>query len=198
VKTFWEDPSRLGEVLTLVKQNPETFRAVITSDFAQANVLVRTRFETSTEIAAAVNRIRDWAEQHPGMPAEPTGNIILLNGTTDDVVWGQVKSVTVALAVIFVVMSLLFLSAKVGFIAGFAENGGIFAVAPGRKNTVTIAFAADTKGAGPTEKAFRAHASAFYKRHISDIMQSKRNAVLVWTTAPTQDQINTAIACLAS
>ena len=87
---------------------------------------------------------------------------------------------------------------KVGFIAGFADNGGVFAVAPGSKNTVTIAFAGDTAGAKGTEDAFRAHASAFYKKHMSDIMQSKRNAVLVWTTAPTQDQINTAIACLAS
>ncbi|MCC6849557.1 MAG: MMPL family transporter [Deltaproteobacteria bacterium] len=117
VKSFWEDPTRLGEVLTLVRQNPGTFRSVIAGDFGQANVLVRTRFETSTEIAEVVRRIREWAEQHPGMPAEPTGSIILLNGTTDDVVWGQVKSVSVALAVIFVVMSLLFLSAKVGFIA---------------------------------------------------------------------------------
>jgi hydrophobe/amphiphile efflux-3 (HAE3) family protein len=117
VKSFWEDPSRLSEVLTLVRQNPETFRSVITADFGQANILVRTRFETSNEIAEVVTRVREWAEQHPGMPAEPTGNIILLNGTTDDVVWGQVKSVTAALAVIFVVMSLLFLSAKVGFIA---------------------------------------------------------------------------------
>lgn len=117
VKSFWDDPRRLDEVLTLVRQNPETFKSVITPDFGQANVLVRTRFETSTEIAEAVARIREWAEQHPGMPAEPTGSIILLNGTTDDVVWGQVKSVTVALAVIFIVMSLLFLSAKVGFIA---------------------------------------------------------------------------------
>ncbi len=117
VKSFWEDPRRLDEVLTLVRQNPETFRSVITQDFGQANVLVRTRFETSTEIAEVVNRVHQWSEQHPGMPAEPTGSIILLNNTTDDVVWGQVKSITVALAVIFVVMSLLFLSAKVGFIA---------------------------------------------------------------------------------
>lgn len=117
VKSFWDDPNRLSEVLTLVRQNPETFRSVITRDFGQANVLVRTRFETSTEIAEVVTRIREWAEHHPDLSAEPTGNIILLNGTTDDVVWGQVKSVTVALAVIFVVMSLLFLSAKVGFIA---------------------------------------------------------------------------------
>jgi len=87
---------------------------------------------------------------------------------------------------------------KVGFIAGFADNGGVFAVAPSSRNTVTIAFAGDAAGARPTEAAFRAHASAFYKKHMSDIMQSKRNAVLVWTTAPTQDQIDTAIACLAS
>ena len=87
---------------------------------------------------------------------------------------------------------------KVGFIAGFADNGGVFAVAPASKNTVTIAFAGDTAGAKGTEDAFRAHASAFYKKHMSDIMQSKRNAVLVWTTSPTQDQISTAIACLAS
>ncbi len=117
VKSFWDDPSRLGEVLTLVKQNLGSFKSVITKDLGQANVLVRTRFETSTEIAEVVDRIREWAEQHPAMPAESTGSIILLNGTTDDVVWGQVKSITVALAVIFVVMSLLFLSAKVGFIA---------------------------------------------------------------------------------
>ncbi len=117
VKSFWDDPRRLDEVLTLVRQNPETFRSVITPDLGQANVLVRTRFETSKEIAEVVDRIREWAEQHPGMPAEPTGSIILLNGTTDDVVWGQVESVSIALAVIFVVMSLLFLSAKVGFIA---------------------------------------------------------------------------------
>ena len=47
---------------------------------------------------------------------------------------------------------------KVGFIAGFADNGGVFAVAPGSKNTVTIAFAGDAAGAKGTEDAFRAHA----------------------------------------
>jgi hypothetical protein len=87
---------------------------------------------------------------------------------------------------------------KVGFIAGFADNGGVFAMAPSSRNTVTIAFAGDAAGAKPTEDAFRAHASAFYKKHMSDIMQTKRNAVLVWTTAPTQDQIDTALGCLSN
>jgi hydrophobe/amphiphile efflux-3 (HAE3) family protein len=119
VKSFWEDPRRVDEVLTFVKQNPGAFRSVITKDFSYANILVRTRFERSTEIAAAVDRIREWGERNapPDMQPISTGNIILLTGTTDDVVWGQVKSITVALIVIFVVMSLLFLSVKVGFIA---------------------------------------------------------------------------------
>jgi predicted RND superfamily exporter protein len=119
VKSFWEDPSRLEEVLVFVKQNPDAFRSVITPDLGQINVLVRTRFERSTEISQAIDQIGRWAGEHmpPDMPVAATGNIVLLNGTTDDVVWGQVKSVSVALLVIFIVMSVLFLSMKVGFIA---------------------------------------------------------------------------------
>jgi hypothetical protein len=87
--------------------------------------------------------------------------------------------------------------AKVGFIAGFADNGGILAKAPGG-NVVTIAFAGDTAGAAQTEAAFKAHATPFYRRHIGDIMESQRNAVLVWQTSPTQAQIDAARGCLGS
>ncbi len=119
VKSFWEDPRRVDEVLLFVKQNPGSFRSVITKDFSQTNILVRTRFERSSEIAAAIDRIRAFGEKSFPPDTQPfaTGNIVLLNGTTDDVVWGQVKSVSVALLVLFIVMSLLFLSVKVGFIA---------------------------------------------------------------------------------
>lgn len=119
LKSFWEDPRRLDEVLALVRGNPGTFRSVVADDLGQANIVVRTRFETSKGIADALYAIRAWtAKYQPGsVPVRATGNIILLNGTTDDVVWGQVTSVTVALVVIFALMSALFLSAKVGFIA---------------------------------------------------------------------------------
>lgn len=86
---------------------------------------------------------------------------------------------------------------KVGFIAGFADNGGILAEAPGG-NVVTIAFAGDTAGAAATESAFKAHATPFYRRHMGDIMESQRNAVLVWQTSPTQAQIDAALGCLGS
>jgi hypothetical protein len=86
---------------------------------------------------------------------------------------------------------------KVGFIAGVAENGGIKATAPGG-NVLTIAFAQDAASASSTEDAFRANATPFYKRHMSDIMEAQRNAVLVWTTAPNQTLLGTAEACLGS
>jgi hypothetical protein len=85
---------------------------------------------------------------------------------------------------------------KVGFIAGVAQNGGIKAVAPGG-NVLTIAFAQDEASATSTEQAFRSNASPFYKKHMADIMESQRNAVLVWTTSPSQDLLSTALGCLA-
>jgi len=85
---------------------------------------------------------------------------------------------------------------RVGLIAGVAENGGLRAVAPSR-NVLTIAFARDAADAASTKQDFRANASPFYRRHMADIMESQRNAVLVWTTSPSQVLLTTALRCLA-
>ncbi len=118
-KSFWEAPERLSEVLALVSSNPSAFEAVINKDFSEANIIVRTSFDRSSAIAAAVAKIKAWGRAHlpPTHMLTPTGKVILLNNTTDNIVWGQIQSITLALLVIFCVMSILFLSAKVGFIA---------------------------------------------------------------------------------
>jgi hypothetical protein len=86
--------------------------------------------------------------------------------------------------------------AKIGFIAAFAEHGGLIATAADG-NRLTIAFAADEEGAKSTQAAFKNQASPFYKKRINDVMQAERNAVMVWTTAPTQEEIDTVKSCLA-
>ena len=86
---------------------------------------------------------------------------------------------------------------KVGLIAGVAGNGGIKAAAPGG-NVLTIAFANNAADASSTKEAFRQNASPFYRRHMADIMESQRNAVLVWTTSPSQVLLTTVLGCLAS
>ena len=84
---------------------------------------------------------------------------------------------------------------EVGFIAGFADNGGIRARSA-TGNVLTIAFTADADSTGATEDAFRAHAPKSLRPHISDIMQANRNAVLVWTVTPSSDELDAATGCL--
>ncbi|MHB8471165.1 MAG: hypothetical protein ACYDCH_15650 [Gaiellaceae bacterium] len=84
---------------------------------------------------------------------------------------------------------------KVGFIAGVAENGGLIGKAKDG-NTLTIAFAADAPGAAATAAAFKRNAPKSLQSHISDILETQRNAVLVWTTSPTAAQLGAAMGCL--
>ena len=85
--------------------------------------------------------------------------------------------------------------AKVGFIAGFAANGGLIATSPSN-NTVTIAFGRDSSEVPSTESAFRKAAPARLRPHISDVLRSNRNAVMVWTTTPASDDDKAVQACL--
>ncbi|HEY5059118.1 MAG TPA: hypothetical protein VII51_08865 [Gaiellaceae bacterium] len=84
---------------------------------------------------------------------------------------------------------------KIGLIAGVAEHGGIRAEAPSG-NVLTIAFAQNTADAASTKDAFRANATPFYRRHMADIMESQRNAVLVWTTSPSLALLTRVFGCL--
>jgi hypothetical protein len=85
---------------------------------------------------------------------------------------------------------------KVGFIAAFAANGGLQAKSK-TGNVVTIAFT-DGPGSVPgTERAFRRNAPPTLRPHMSDIMESQGNAVLVWTVSPTSEELSAAEGCLA-
>jgi len=119
VKTFWEDPARLSPVLDLMSTSPATFKAIVTQDFRAANVMVRTKLTGSRAIEDTLARIRAYTAEHfpADLPVHPTGSLVLLTGTTSDIVTGQIKSLSLALGVIFIVMSLMFLSVKVGSLA---------------------------------------------------------------------------------
>ena len=84
---------------------------------------------------------------------------------------------------------------KVGFIAGFADNGGLRAKSA-TGNLLTIAFTAGPDSVPSTEAAFKSHAPKSLRPHISDIMSSNRNAVLVWTVTPNGDEADAATRCL--
>ena len=88
-------------------------------------------------------------------------------------------------------------SAKIGFIAAVAANGGLQARSPAG-NTLTIAFGDSSDSAAGIERAYRRAAPASLRPHMSDIMDAKGNAVLVWTVSPGQQELTDAESCLKS
>lgn len=84
--------------------------------------------------------------------------------------------------------------ARVGVVAAAAPNGGLRAFEPG--NTVTIAFAADSDDALGIERAFRRFAPKKLRPHISDVMRTEKNAVLLWTVTPPVEELNKVTGCL--
>jgi predicted RND superfamily exporter protein len=116
---FWQDPKSLEPILKTVESFPDTFKGLVTADYRLANVLVRTSLTGSQEIERTLTRIREYvAKQFPSkLRVQMTGNLVLLTGTASDIVAGQIKSLSLALAVIFLVMALMFLSVRIGLLA---------------------------------------------------------------------------------
>ena len=71
---------------------------------------------------------------------------------------------------------------KVGIVAANAPNGGLLAQEPG--NALTIAFAQDSDAAIKTAAAIKRFAPKKLRPHISDVMRTQKNAVLLWTVMP--------------
>jgi hypothetical protein len=83
---------------------------------------------------------------------------------------------------------------EVGVVAAAAPNGGLRAFEPG--NTVTIAFGANSDDALQIEGAFKRFAPKKLKPNITDVMRVQKNAVLLWTVTPPEDEMNKVFGCL--
>src|SRR5207244_11389275 len=117
-KPFWEDPKSLPPLLDQLKVS-EGIKIVTTPDFRTASILVRTNLSGSRRVEETLDRIRLYvSERFPAeIPVNLTGTLVLLTGTASDIVAGKIKSSTLALGMIYLVMTEMFLSAKIGFLA---------------------------------------------------------------------------------
>jgi hypothetical protein len=83
---------------------------------------------------------------------------------------------------------------RIGVVAAAAPNRGLRAYEP--FNTLTIAFGASSDDALGIQRAFRRFAPKRLRPHISDVMRTQKNAVLLWTVTPPMDKMNEVFACL--
>ena len=84
--------------------------------------------------------------------------------------------------------------ALLGVVEKNAANGGLIAYKPG--NAVRIAFGSDSDDAIGIQRGFRRFVPKRVRPHISDIMRTQKNAVLLWTVTPPIEEENDVYGCL--
>lgn len=99
--------------------DPAEVAPVVSRDLGRANIIVRTRLASSAAVGALVARIDEYARSRfrRGLEVRPTGGVVLLNRTADELSRGQVSGLWQVLAMLVPVLSLSFLSLRAGLLA---------------------------------------------------------------------------------
>ena len=85
-------------------------------------------------------------------------------------------------------------ASKLGPVEASAPEGALSAQEKG--NAVVITFGENAEQARNIEAGYRRFASKRVREHIRDVMQSQKNAVLLWTITPPQDESRRVLGCL--
>jgi len=118
-----EAPTTVNEVeQLLLVADPTYVRRVASDDLSRAVIVVRTsrtRLTGSTAVARFLQEVEDWGAAHlpRGATARVTGTSVLLNHSADVIAWGQVTGLAQMLATLLVLLSLMFLSVRIGALA---------------------------------------------------------------------------------
>jgi predicted RND superfamily exporter protein len=119
------DPAfyRIPESRTLITQllflsaNEELDR-IVDSRYQTTNIIVRSKTIQSDDMSELIAQINDRLAGLPEhLTATVTGNPVLINETLSEIVVGQARSVGLALVIVYAILSLMFMSLRIGFIA---------------------------------------------------------------------------------
>ncbi len=96
----------------------DALNGLVDKRFATAQIVVRARVEDSAAIKALITRIEGGLERLPRrLDATVTGNTVMVTNTVEDIAAGQWLSVGGAALVVYVILSMLFTSWRVGLLA---------------------------------------------------------------------------------
>ena len=83
---------------------------------------------------------------------------------------------------------------KLGIVERNAGLGGLLATEPG--NAIRIAFGESSDEAPGIAAGYKRFASDRLKPHIDDVLRIQKNAVLLWTVTPPQQEEHDVFGCL--
>jgi predicted RND superfamily exporter protein len=92
----------------------------INSDFSAANIVVRHNISNSQELNKALDKLNEFLDKNidtDDLIINITSENILINKAADDLLVGQLQSLLILIVIVFLIMSLLFVSLKAGFVS---------------------------------------------------------------------------------
>lgn len=111
------ESKRLAKQLLIFGAGDE-IEAYVDGNFRTANVVVRAKVEDTVSISNLVERLEARLGELPRpLEAQVTGSTILVTRTVDDIARGQVESITAALVIVYLVLTALFTSFRIGLLA---------------------------------------------------------------------------------
>lgn len=112
-----EDEEVLAGVANLI--DSRKIKTYATQDFSRTRIVVRHQLESSRQVLAAVQKLEEFIRERtdPGLTVSISGDSIVSAKTSDVLISGQIYSLGFMLLIIFIVIALLFLSAKAGVLA---------------------------------------------------------------------------------
>ncbi len=112
-----EDDGQVREYMLFI--DPEKTRPYINDMFNETRIVIRHNISSSDEISSIIEEIQAYADENllAGLQVTITGDGMLSRKASDAMVEGQVTSLLFMLAVIVLIIAVLFLDIKAGFVA---------------------------------------------------------------------------------
>jgi len=108
---------KISQYLLFVED--DALERYVTPDFSELNIMVRHNLNSSHQQKKAIVELKAFIDSklNPHFKYELTGNSILTLNAADSIAEGQVKSIALLLFIIFIIMSVMFLNIKAGFLS---------------------------------------------------------------------------------
>jgi uncharacterized protein len=111
------ESKRLITQLLFLSSSDELDR-IVDARFKTANIVVRSRVINSDKMSVLLDRIKPQLEKLPDhLTAVVTGNPVLISNTLTDIIVGQARSVGLALVFVYAILSVMFMSQRIGLVA---------------------------------------------------------------------------------
>ncbi len=123
---FQAVPKTREGVEEIIGKMPELFESIlgqvrtsVTDDYSAINIICRTSFSGTKNFLKAEKKVHEYCRKNfsRDLTIEVTGLPLVIAHSADAIATGQVKSLSLAFICVFVIMTLLFMSVKVGIVA---------------------------------------------------------------------------------